>query len=58
MDLGMDGMVHIGNGTFTSPENVRFMEAAISYGLEPIQFPTLAAFIAEVKRRMRDGSKR
>jgi hypothetical protein len=51
-------MVHIGKGVFTSEANVKFMEAALKYGLEPIQFPTLAAFIAEVDRRMRDGSER
>ena len=43
-------MVHIGGGTFTSRRNVEFMEIAIAHGLEPDQFPTLAAFIEAVEK--------
>lgn len=43
-------MVYIGGGTFTSPYNVALIEVALKHGLEPQQFPTLAAFIAEVER--------
>ena len=47
-------MIDIGGGTFTTPRNVALMEVATRYGLEPRQFPTLAAYIVAVERAYAD----